>query len=272
MRILEEFINSKNGNMETCEDGMFANDNFICVADGATAKGKILWQNGKKGGYIAKEIALKTVANFNYDITAEQAIETITNEFKKMYKDDFEHFVLSPQDRIEASILIYSKAKKQIWSYGDCQLIIDGTQFASDKLVDELNSNMRSLYNNLLLKKGITLQELKQEDLGRKLIEPVLSLQSLYANEEGEFGYPVLNGISYNKNMIKIYDVQPGQEIVFASDGYPFLKSNLEESEEALRNLLKNDEFLINEYKSTKGLMQGNISYDDRTYLKFIAE
>ncbi len=40
MKIIEKYINSKNGDMEVCEDGILVTDNFICLVDGATTKGK----------------------------------------------------------------------------------------------------------------------------------------------------------------------------------------------------------------------------------------
>ena len=73
------------------------------------------------------------------------------------------------------------------------------------------------------------------------------------------------------KSVIKI-KVKENDEIVLASDGYPVLKNSLKESEEKLLEILEKDPLLINIYKSTKGLQQGNISYDDRTYIKFVVK
>ena len=268
MKILEQYINSKNGNLDVCEDGILITDNFVCLVDGATAKGKLLW-NGKKGGYFAKEVILEAVKEFDKDIQAHQAIKLLTEALRRQYGDNFDHFVNNPQDRIEASLLIYSKAKKQVWSYGDCQLMLDGKLYEHEKMLDKINSDARALYNTILLESGKTLEQLQEDDLGRKLILPILETQSLLANKDGEFGYGVLNGIGYNPNYIEVYEVEKNQEIVFASDGYPFLKSTLAESEKLLQEVLQKDPFLISVYKSTKGLMQGNISYDDRSYLKF---
>jgi len=58
-------------------------------------------------------------------------------------------------------------------------------------------------------------------------------------------------------------------EIVLASDGYPFLKSTLEASEKALEELLKHDPQCVNSFIATKGLVEGNKSFDDRTYIRF---
>lgn len=57
-------------------------------------------------------------------------------------------------------------------------------------------------------------------------------------------------------------------ELVLASDGYPFLKPTLDESEAMLASQLGNDPLCMNTFKATKGLMAGNKSFDDRSYLR----
>lgn len=54
-----------------------------------------------------------------------------------------------------------------------------------------------------------------------------------------------------------------------ASDGYPFLKPTLAESEEALAHLLAYDPQCTHEFIATKGIVVGNKSFDDRTYIRF---
>lgn len=276
MKILQQYINSKSGDLSTCEDGFYEDENFVMLTDGATAKGKLRWFEGAhKGGWVAKETHIKTMQTLDKNISAIEAIKAFTQGVKKYYLNHelgFEHFEKTPEDRMEASILVYSKARSEVWAYGDCQLLINGKIHPLDKKIDELNSNMRSLYNITMLEAGHTLEDLAKNDLGRELIIPILKTQPLLANKDGDYGYPVLNGINYNENLLKIHKVKPGDEIVFASDGYPFIKNTLEESEKELAKVLKEDPFLIYNYKSTKGLMEGNISYDDRSYLKFIAE
>ena len=71
-------------------------------------------------------------------------------------------------------------------------------------------------------------------------------------------------------NKVKVIDVADGgQDIVLASDGYPFLKNTLEKSEKALSEQLHNDPLCIRYFKATKGLMNGNKSFDDRAYIRF---
>lgn len=71
---------------------------------------------------------------------------------------------------------------------------------------------------------------------------------------------------------MSIYTVHEGDGIVLASDGYPELQETYQESERILQRTLIHDPLIINRlYRSTKGLTPGNLSYDDRTYIRFIA-
>ena len=60
-------------------------------------------------------------------------------------------------------------------------------------------------------------------------------------------------------------------EVVLASDGYPKLFGTLEESEHYLQKVLAEDPLCISLNKQTKGLMVGNNSYDDRTFVRFVS-
>jgi glycerophosphoryl diester phosphodiesterase len=59
---------------------------------------------------------------------------------------------------------------------------------------------------------------------------------------------------------------------VLASDGYPYLKDTLIASEQALQELLQNDPMLFRDYKTTKSVQEGNLSFDDRAYLKILLQ
>lgn len=59
-------------------------------------------------------------------------------------------------------------------------------------------------------------------------------------------------------------------EIVLASDGYPFLKPTLAASEAALAEQIANDPHNIRSFIATKGIVEGNKSFDDRTYIRFV--
>ena len=69
--------------------------------------------------------------------------------------------------------------------------------------------------------------------------------------------------------MIVRYQAKEQDEIILSSDGYPFLKDTLAESEEQLSNILHNDPMCFRLFKTTRGVIEGNLSFDDRCYCRF---
>ena len=83
--------------------------------------------------------------------------------------------------------------------------------------------------------------------------------------------YAVIDGFPIYREGVKVVSLEKdSQEIVLASDGYPFLKPSLAESEAALEHLIAHDPQCIHEFIATKGLVAGNKSFDDRTYVRFV--
>lgn len=78
--------------------------------------------------------------------------------------------------------------------------------------------------------------------------------------------FPLRSHLSFH---VIIYPVPPCSRLVLASDGYPVLKETLAESEAVLRELMEKDPLCFRENKGTKGLVKGNDSFDDRTYIRF---
>jgi glycerophosphoryl diester phosphodiesterase len=83
----------------------------------------------------------------------------------------------------------------------------------------------------------------------------------------------VIDGSSVPDEGIRIVSLPENVEsIVLASDGYLILKGTLEESEQALAEVLNDDPLLFRKYKATKGMKSGQVSFDDRTYIKLLIQ
>ena len=167
------------------------------------------------------------------------------------------------------SLVMYNARSAKLISYGDCPFMINGRLYSNEKKIDVRLAAKRADCIKRLIKSGVSEREIMTADPGRDYIMSDLVEQYKYANRRGEFGYPVVNGDVPVADFVKIHAIAPGSEIVLASDGYPFVKSTLAASESKLAYLLKHDPLLIDLYKSTKGLTAGNISYDDRSYIRF---
>ena len=267
--IIEQSIISKRADGKECEDGLFISNDFIAVVDGVTPKGKWDW-DGHTSGYYAKSLIMKGLKNLEADVTAEQAITYLNSCIAEGYTGDrMERARIESKEQIQACVIIYSIARQQIWSFGDCQCIINCRIYTHEKSFDMIVSNMRSLYLELEKICGKTENELENHDTGREFILPILEKESLFANSPTRYGFDNLNGFDLCLDRIQIYDICEGDQIVLASDGYPSLQPTLKSSERLLKETLENDPLCYKSYLSTKGFKPENVSFDDRTYIRF---
>ena len=273
MKVIEQYIKSKTPNESECEDSLFVSEHFAAVIDGVTTKSFLKYDN-ETSGRVCSQLIKKALDNLLVRSTAYQAVECLTAAVFSMYCDlKIEERVLNfPTERASACIVIYSKFKNEIWMVGDCRCRVDGTSYSNAKPIDTLLSKIRSLYLQTELKTGKSTETLQANDSGREYISPLLEKQSLYQNtlEKKEYTYGVIDGFKVPESEIKIIRLSHPTSIILATDGYPVLFDTLAQSENYLKKILKNDPLCFREFKSTKGLKPGNVSFDDRAYLSIL--
>ncbi|OPZ76786.1 MAG: hypothetical protein BWY78_01261 [Alphaproteobacteria bacterium ADurb.Bin438] len=271
MEIIETYINSKSGKVELSEDEIFISNDFVAVIDGATSKGKFSFED-KTSGKVAAEVLKSALTNMPRDITGVKAIEFLSNYLSLFYKEQgiYDFLCENRHETPTAAIIIYSVALKELWLVGDCQAIIDGVTYTNEKPIDLLVSEMRSMFIETELMKGATIEDLQEKDTGREFILPLLKRQYLFQNSKSQskYVYEAIDGFKINEKGIKIHKLNNPKEIILSSDGYPKLFETLEKSEEYLEYVLKSDPLAYKIHKSTKGIVKGNISFDDRSYVR----
>jgi len=245
----------------TCGDQYVINDHFIAVIDGATPKGEMLW-NGQNGDAYVSAVIAEAIKELDKDISAIEAIDIINQKVREQY-DNFDS--LDPAERLQASIVIYSIARKEIWSFGDCKFLINDTEYQDVKKGDVLLSDLRAFVMECAQLSH------KQTD-GREQILPFLKIYPSLANTDTSFGYDVINGGTIHADHVKIYPVHSGDCVVLASDGYPELFNTLAESEAYLEKALSEDPQCTGILRGTKGISKQGCSFDDRTYIRFIVD
>ncbi len=262
MEIIEKFICGKKADALKNEDALLITHNFIAVVDGVSAKNGRLF-SGLTGGKRASEKVCEAIAAFDENITPREAVDKITQKVSGLYEEE------EPKGAVAACAIIFNKSRNEIWSVGDCQCLINGELFTHEKEIDRINSDIRALVLQLAKQEGKTEADLLVNDVGREFIMPILENQHVLANKTGRFSYGVFNGEYVPDEHIIVHKVKSGDEIVLASDGYPHLRDTLEESERLLKEELENNPLCDGEYRSTKGRTEDNISFDDRTYIRF---
>lgn len=261
MHIIEQFIKPKKQNAALCEDGLFISEDFIAVVDGVTAKSDRLF-DGMAGGRAAMSVTLDVLKETAAETTATELMHNINTAICKLYDG-------VPTGEAAVCIGIYSRYHRELWFVGDCQCLINGTAHTHDKLIDTELSEIRAKVINDAIKNGAIEKEIFENDIGRNKILPRLKQQHQFANRtDSPYGYPVLNGTELKFDITR-YSLKDGDAVVLASDGYPKLFGSLTESEKYLEYILETDPLCCKQYKSTKGLQKGNLSFDDRTYIKF---
>ena len=282
MKIIESSIIGKKS-QEACEDGMVVTDDFIAVIDGSTSKTpKHLNPDMKNGKYammlISEYIREELKADASVDDFCQGVTAYIYNTvYEKLGVE--ERLKEHPEERLTASAILYSHTRNEVWMVGDCQAIIDGKLYENGKPYEEKIARKRVE----LIERGLSPAE------ARKQIEPLLIEAMLSGQNQN---YTVIDGFPiYRKGVkvvalkmkpasssIEVYFQEPSKliaspnEVVLASDGYPFLKPTLEASEASLAEQIANDPQNIRSFIATKGIVEGNKSFDDRTYIRFSVE
>ena len=297
MKIIESSIIGKKS-QEACEDGMVVTDDFIAVIDGSTSKTpKHLNPDMKNGRYAMMLISEYIREELKADASVDDFCQGVTAYiYNKVYEKlgVEERLKEHPEERLTASAILYSRTMNEVWMVGDCQAIIDGKLYENGKPYEQEIARKRVE----LIEQGLSPAE------ARKQIEPLL-IEAMLSGQNQT--YTVIDGFPIYREGVKVVLVSDfcsvqnsvpasnpvpasdsvpcsdsvsasgtffvsSSEIVLASDGYPFLEPTLAASEAALAEQIANDPQNIHSFIATKGIVEGNKSFDDRTYIRFSVE
>ena len=165
-----------------------------------------------------------------------------------------------------ASVVLFSRLRREIWMIGDCLCLVNGKLFENSKPYEQTLAEMRAARIKELLVEGKTQEELLTNDEARASIIPHM----LEEMKKQNITYSVIDGFPIPEQLVPVITLNFNpHEIVFASDGYPFLCPTLEASEARLTQQRETDPLNIGAFKATKGFTPGNRSFDDRTYIRF---
>ena len=289
MKIIESSIIGKKS-PEACEDGMVVTDDFIAVIDGSTSKTpKHLNPDMKNGRYAMMLISEYIRKELKADASVDDFCQGVTAYiYNKVYEKlgVEERLKEHPEERLTASAILYSRTRNEVWMVGDCQAIIAGKLYENGKPYEEKIARKRVE----LIEQGLSPAE------ARKQIEPLL-IKAMISGQNQT--YTVIDGFPIYREGVKVVSVSDScsvqdsvpasdsvpcsdsvsasgtisvssSEIVLASDGYPFLEPTLAASEAALAEQIANDPQNIHSFIATKGIVEGNKSFDDRTYIRFV--
>lgn len=265
MEIIEVFRKGKSRN-KICEDQYAITDNFVAVIDGVTSKSDFRF-DGKTTGRLAADIIKSVIETMPECTSLEGFLEGVNERFAMMC--DVYPYLKNNRDKgMQSVCAIYSDYYREIWMIGDCQVMVDGREYHNNKPSDEILSNMRSLVVSCLSSDHT---EQESMDVARGIVLPWILESTKFANDaDSPYGYARINGEDIPESLIKKITLDSlDHEIVLASDGYPFLKNTFAESEHCLKQTMLIDPACCT-FLSTKALCEGDDSFDDRTYIRFV--
>ena len=278
MEIIEQQLIGKNPK-KRCEDGIVVTPDFIAVIDGSTSKSSLRHSLFSSNGRYCMQLVSRYLRKAPKSITCEAFCRGVTAYVRKHYRRSrLELMAREPWERMCASAVIFSRVSREVWMIGDCQClltpIINGNPQApafydNPKPYEQQLAEQRAAYYKTAQSSKLQAQSsmVKATDKGRALIIPHMKEAMLRQNID----YAVIDGFPIPLQHVRklTLDFRPW-EIVLASDGYPFLCPTLQESEERLAHQLSIDPMNILDFKATKGLQPGNLSFDDRAYIRFV--
>lgn len=266
MKIIEQFTQGKFDDDSRNEDKIIVTDNFIAMLDGATSK-RCPLLGGRAGGRFAVDSAPAVFASMPAEMTAADAVVALSRALRAQgdaYRD-----LLTGVEPPTYGMVVYSRARREVWRVGDLHFRLGAKDYPGSKLVDEINYAARALMVDIALRSGMTEAEIMKNDVGRDFIQPALDRQHFLANRSGTYCYGVIDGRDVPAEFIEVYDAADTSEIVLATDGYPVTLPTLAESEAYLADVLRDDPLMYKKHKGSKGLQTGQVSFDDRAYIRF---
>lgn len=118
----ESICIGKDGTCNENGDHIFDGKHFKAVFDGSTPKGERLWE-GLPGDIYASSVLCDALNDADPNICAAAMIIYLNDKIRKSYAANRVSFDdLPPEERLQVSAIIYSRQRREVWSFGDCSV------------------------------------------------------------------------------------------------------------------------------------------------------
>lgn len=272
MQVIEQFTQGKTGDDSLNEDKIVVTEHFIAVLDGVTSRrGQML--QGMTNGRFAAHVLAAEIARLPRQIEGRAAIAHLSERLLAAAETaaaaenkTFGELLRRPA----AAVAIYSRMRREIWRVADPAFMIDGTVNEKEMALEENWCALRRAYIEARLAKGETEEFLRDNDNSWELLSPMMGEFKIFTNFAGPYGYGVINGTTVPDMHIDVYNADNAKEIVLASDGYPRVFATFEETERFLQYIVTEDPLMYRLFPQVKSVRKGYVSFDDRSYIRFM--
>ncbi|MGO4258564.1 hypothetical protein [Marmoricola sp. RAF53] len=265
--VAESVTVAKTGDPALNEDVVADGPHWLAVCDGATDKSGYR-RDGETGGRVAARVIAAAVAALPPGTSPADLVAAANTAYLQAFGTDLDR--LGP-DRPECSFVAVDKASGTVVRVGDVSWRTATELHLGRNAVDDLHAGLRAEHLRGLLAEGATTEELLATDPGRALILPRLRAQAGLRNDpgDGDLAYGAIDGRPVPERHVETWTTA-GPEVVVATDGYPVVLLTLVATEAALAADLVADPLRIGAHPGTKGVRPGDVSFDDRSYVRLI--
>jgi hypothetical protein len=242
-------------------DRLVLDGGTVGVVDGATAK---IWDSPQAptGVQVADCVAEIIEA------TAGRASDVVRRATTAV-ADLHSRAGVAPGSASAATFAAVVVEDRQVVRVGDAHVAVNGAQAERLPTGESVVARARALVLRQSLAAGMTVAELRRRDVGRDAIQPLLRALTGLRNVAVDGGYGAIDGRPVPDCFIELISLPDSAcEVILATDGYPGIGQDLEESEKLLRERLAEDPLMIADPPATKGWMIGANSYDDRAFVR----
>lgn len=268
MRVVEHLVVGKHPDPLRCEDAVVVEGPLVAVIDGETDKsGKTVTSD--EGEVTSGRFAARVLAGAIRSMPSLPPFAAVA--YLSGVLDTAVTAACGKIDGLErpaAAVAVFDSTRRVVWRVGDCPFRVGDRVWDEPKRIDRVTGDFRAAYYAALTDAG-KVPEPADQDPGRAAIMPLLRIQTSLTNVSGEFGYGMINGTPVPQEFVTVVEVPDDvHEIVLASDGYPTVPRTLSLAEAELLELLEVDPLCVGPLRSTKGLVSGMRSYDDRCWVR----
>ena len=168
-RIINKESTSIGKTRDKNDDSIYIGKDYAAVIDGVSHKSTIKTPNGE---IKIAEIITKAIEKIDGTTYAEildfNEFVKYVNRYIANYLE--KHNMPEKIGEMEATGVIYSKHKNQIWLVGDCRAIYDGKIVKNPLKIDDVVIDIRVQLVKALMEAGFSEQELEENDISKQII------------------------------------------------------------------------------------------------------
>lgn len=257
--VTKSFTCGKWNDTATNEDRLAVAEPFFAILDGGTAKDAFAGESPGLRAALAMEAGLRELPP---SASAREAVDALTARVAAL------QCVNEP--RPFASALIYSATHREVWVVGDGWVMLNEQVHRFGREIESRAAAARAALLRASLE-TVTLESLRNNDVGREMILPLLRLEADLANLDrtDPLCFGRIDGRHVPERFLHRMSVpRTTKRLVLASDGYPQLCETHEATESALQKRIQSDPLMIDDPPMTKGVVLGQVSHDDRAWLE----